>query len=233
MGEYTPKYGLYKPAIGEVNWGDDLNKNFDIIEEVVSAVEAKARSKLSELDDVDVTNVQHGHVLQYNADLGKRIPATIEAGGFKKVGEFIADADLDEASITGLDIPANVPCMFIAFIKNPTGSTGDIGIGVNTIGLWGAVMHDGATYTNESRVIKAVPASGFAMVMAMIIADENGRVYFTGHYGSYDPSVPERHTGVFGGVSGTITLPISKIELYAQYAGMIGTGSVLKVYALE
>lgn len=32
MGEYTPNYKFYKPAIGETDWGDLVNQNFDKIE---------------------------------------------------------------------------------------------------------------------------------------------------------------------------------------------------------
>lgn len=32
MGVYTTKRGLYKPDIGELNWGDKVNANFDILD---------------------------------------------------------------------------------------------------------------------------------------------------------------------------------------------------------
>jgi len=32
MGEYTTNYSLYKPDIGETEWGDKVNQNFDIID---------------------------------------------------------------------------------------------------------------------------------------------------------------------------------------------------------
>ena len=32
MGSYTPNYGLYKPDIGETDWGDKVNANFDTID---------------------------------------------------------------------------------------------------------------------------------------------------------------------------------------------------------
>jgi len=32
MGEYTPKRNLYKPAIGETEWGDKVNQNWDILD---------------------------------------------------------------------------------------------------------------------------------------------------------------------------------------------------------
>ena len=35
MGTYTPNYGLYKPAIGEKEWGDKVNANFDTIDSVM------------------------------------------------------------------------------------------------------------------------------------------------------------------------------------------------------
>jgi len=35
MGTYTPNYGLYKPDIGEKDWGDKVNANFDTIDNVM------------------------------------------------------------------------------------------------------------------------------------------------------------------------------------------------------
>ena len=32
MGTYTPNYGLYKPDVGETDWGDKVNANFDTID---------------------------------------------------------------------------------------------------------------------------------------------------------------------------------------------------------
>jgi len=35
MGSYTPRLNLYKPAIGETDWGDEVNQNFDKMDKVV------------------------------------------------------------------------------------------------------------------------------------------------------------------------------------------------------
>jgi len=35
MGTYTPNYGLYKPDVGETDWGDKVNANFDTIDNVM------------------------------------------------------------------------------------------------------------------------------------------------------------------------------------------------------
>lgn len=32
MGEYTPRRKLYKPNIGEEDWGEKVNRNFDILD---------------------------------------------------------------------------------------------------------------------------------------------------------------------------------------------------------
>jgi len=36
MGSYTPNLGLYKPDIGETDWGDKVNANFDVLDEEVN-----------------------------------------------------------------------------------------------------------------------------------------------------------------------------------------------------
>ena len=32
MGVYTPNLGLYKPDIGETDWGDKVNNNWDVLD---------------------------------------------------------------------------------------------------------------------------------------------------------------------------------------------------------
>lgn len=63
MGKYTPRFSLYKPDIGEVNWGDKINRNFDIIDEnlnppgllrVVKEVTVKEDTNIVELTDLDI-----------------------------------------------------------------------------------------------------------------------------------------------------------------------------------
>lgn len=38
MGSYTPNIGLYKPDIGELNWGERVNQNFDILDEKIHEI---------------------------------------------------------------------------------------------------------------------------------------------------------------------------------------------------
>lgn len=38
MGEYTPNIKLYKPSIGETEWGDLVNNNFDVLDEQIDSI---------------------------------------------------------------------------------------------------------------------------------------------------------------------------------------------------
>jgi len=39
MGEYTKRFGLYKPDVGETGWGDKVNHNFDLIDKILHHLE--------------------------------------------------------------------------------------------------------------------------------------------------------------------------------------------------
>lgn len=52
MGQYTEKFKLYKPEIGETNWGDKVNQNFDIIDK-------KLEVSVSELKPVRPVEFDH------------------------------------------------------------------------------------------------------------------------------------------------------------------------------
>ena len=55
MGTYTPNLNLYKPAIGETDWGDKVNQNFDILDsEVSSKVSRPVKRNDLEYTTIDV-----------------------------------------------------------------------------------------------------------------------------------------------------------------------------------
>jgi len=51
MGSYTPNFNLYKPAIDETGWGDEVNQNFDIIDDELTA--HKILENLKTVDGAD------------------------------------------------------------------------------------------------------------------------------------------------------------------------------------
>jgi len=63
MGSYTPNFNLYKPNIDETGWGDEVNQNFDIIDDELTA--AKILEKLKNVDgagsglDADLLDGKH------------------------------------------------------------------------------------------------------------------------------------------------------------------------------
>jgi len=63
MGSYTPNFNLYKPNIDETGWGDEVNQNFDIIDNELTA--AKILEKLKNVDgagsglDADTVDSKH------------------------------------------------------------------------------------------------------------------------------------------------------------------------------
>ena len=159
MGEYTPKYGLYKPSIGEVNWGDDMNANIDKLEQILDTIEAKARSKLAELDDVDLTGVQDGHVLTYDASQGKWKPATIEAGGaLRKVAEVTLGASAYEMTLTGLNIPNGKPFIILLLVGNIASDLNayPVSMQINGVDPYITFMLDNVLNTNQTVLLDSL-----------------------------------------------------------------------------
>ncbi|MCS7243014.1 hypothetical protein [Candidatus Caldatribacterium sp.] len=62
---YTPHYSLAKPTTGEINWDDEINHNFDIIDEVLHQLELHTRDTnnphLTTYAQVGAAPVQHTH----------------------------------------------------------------------------------------------------------------------------------------------------------------------------
>jgi len=232
MGEFTPKYKLYKPAIGEVNWGDDMNANLDKLEQILDTIEAKARSKLAELDDVDLTGVQDGHVLTYNASQGKWLPKSV-GGGFSKIGEVKAESDCAYIELADLNIETTKPLMVIGAIANNSGSSSSYGIIVKGTPLWANVIRDGSLYSNVSRCIYDVPNGCYVIFHAILFVMFGGRLFGNGQYAVYDPSNDTRIMGVFGGCGCCLSSPITKLRIDSDWSNGIGAGSVVKWYVLE
>lgn len=46
MGDYTSNYNLYKPEKGETGWGEKVNDNFDILDQVLKQLDEDLKKKL-------------------------------------------------------------------------------------------------------------------------------------------------------------------------------------------
>ena len=65
MGKRTPHYNFYKPDTGEEGWGDDVNDNFDVIDQFL-------QNEIGALKGIVITPpIHNGEVLIYDAFSGK------------------------------------------------------------------------------------------------------------------------------------------------------------------
>jgi len=118
MGSYTPNFNLYKPDINETGWGNEVNQNFDTIDEELTA--NKILEKIKTVDGA-------GSGLDADTVDGKHASELGGTTGFEKVAEIEVSSNCTYVEFTNLD--GNSDWFYVLFttIKNPTGS----GLGYN------------------------------------------------------------------------------------------------------
>lgn len=87
----TTNYGLYKPAVGDTDWGDLINGNFDTIDtQMKTTADASALNTTHRTDNTQA----HSDYLINNGD--DATSGTITAGGF--IGDLTGNADTSTLS---------------------------------------------------------------------------------------------------------------------------------------
>lgn len=73
----TPNYGLYRPRVGETDWGEAVNGNFDIFDTVVFAHKARldAIEALANARHTELNSALAGHTHSFDSLSGK--PTTL------------------------------------------------------------------------------------------------------------------------------------------------------------
>lgn len=111
---YTPNYNLAKPAKGDLNWDDDLNGNFDILDTALygKASTAHGSTHVTGGTDIIPNAVAGGNSgLMSGADkanLDSAVSLKHTQGTDTTLGKMTADIDMNSKSITNLPAPSAV-----------------------------------------------------------------------------------------------------------------------------